>query len=201
MGRLLLAMRPWAKHLFAGGVLAGAVIASACKEPVHDAQVRALGDEIDGVAPDQHHRAGQPCVVCHGDIGPAEQRFSVAGTVFFGPTKLVGQEGVEVLMVDSLGSSPNVPVVTNCVGNFFVTPEQWSPAFPILVKIKRGQQEQVMQSHISRDGSCASCHRNEVDIDSAGPVYLVNANDEKAQEAPRSANCPVNPDITPRRGN
>ena len=58
-----------------GGVLS-------CYDPVHDQEVAALGGEAPGVSPGPTHRPGQPCNVCHGGVGPANLRFSVAGTVY-----------------------------------------------------------------------------------------------------------------------
>ena len=56
--------------------------AISCYDPVHDQEVAALGGEAPGVPQGPLHRPGQPCNVCHGGIGPANLRFSVAGTVY-----------------------------------------------------------------------------------------------------------------------
>lgn len=189
--------RPWILGLAlpAAGLLGGL---GSCSEPVHDQEVEALGPEQGGVPAGEHHRAGQPCLVCHGALGPSEHRFSVAGTVFFGPSKAVGQEGVEVLMVDAANTSPP-PIRTNCVGNFFVRFEQWNPRYPVLVRVARGDKEQSMISHVGREGSCAGCHRlGPPDFDSPGHVFLVSKAEEGSTPIPEPSFCPVSP--TPRRG-
>src|SRR5262252_5541870 len=105
------------------------VVAGSCAEPVHDLQVKALGDDPQGIPDNEFHRAGQPCLTCHGFFGPATQRFAVAGTVFSGPDKGIGADQVTVELVDSEGSQRTVP--TNCVGNFFIKAEDWDPGFPL----------------------------------------------------------------------
>jgi cytochrome c553 len=182
------------RGLFWIPVIGVVVTLASCKEPVHEAQIRALGDEVPGVAVGEYHRAGQPCLTCHGYEGPSNVRFTIAGTVFFGPTRLVGQEGVEIDLIDSFGSKPLVPVKTNCVGNFFVRPNEWEPAFPIRVQVRRGDILQKMESHISRDGSCAACHALKARIDAAAPIYMVGADQEKNQTPP-TTECPVNPNL------
>ena len=70
---------------FAGCVVAGLLtwaLVGCFVDPVHDEQVAALGPEPAGESPGPLHRPGQPCLVCHGGLGPAHQSFSVAGTVF-----------------------------------------------------------------------------------------------------------------------
>jgi hypothetical protein len=155
-------------------------------DPVHQAEVDALGGEAPGVSPGPYHRAGQPCTVCHGPEGPAETRFVLAGTVFTQPSQPQGIGGVEVLMVDSVGSSPPAgSVITNCVGNFFVTRDLWDPAFPIRAAVLLGTTGAQMVSHIGRAGSCASCHVGTPTLDSPGRVYV--------GAPPSNASCPVDP--------
>jgi hypothetical protein len=157
------------------------------EDPVHQAQVDALGGETSGVPRGPYHRAGQPCTVCHGSEGPASTQFTVAGTIFAGPDARVGVDGAEVLFVDSLGSSPPPgAAVTNCVGNFFLTTDTWNPAFPIRVAVASGQSVQQMVGHIGRQGSCAFCHKDPRGLDSPGHVFA------GVMAAPAAA-CPVNP--------
>jgi hypothetical protein len=154
--------------------VAACLSAASCGlDPVHDAQVRALGPESDSVEPGPYHRPGQPCVVCHGGEGPAEATFVLAGTVFSGPNTAVGVGGVEVIMVDSLGTSPpSGSVVTNCVGNFYVSRETWDPAFPIRAAVVSGAAGAEMVSHIGRAASCAQCHTSPPGQQSPGYVYI-----------------------------
>jgi hypothetical protein len=169
-------------------VAAGCGIDPLHEDPVHQAQVAALGGET-SVPRGPYHRAGQPCTVCHGSEGPASTQFTVAGTIFAGPDQRVGLDGAEVLFVDSLGSSPPPgSTVTNCVGNFFVTADTWNPAFPIRVAVASGQSVQQMVGHIGRQGSCGFCHKDPRGLDSPGHVYA-------GVPAAPSANCPANPTL------
>lgn len=172
------------------GLLACAGIAGSCADPIHDQAVAAQGPEVAGVDPSEFHRAGQQCTVCHEAAGPAKTTFRVAGTVFFGPAKLVGAEGVNVEMIDSLGS--NYTAVTNCVGNFYVPPEAWDPAFPIFVQLQApgAAGPLKMHSQISREGSCAGCHHDPSNYDSPGHVH---ASTQEPAQPFIDPNCPVNP--------
>ena len=51
----------------------------ATSTPCTTSAVNALGPEAADIPQGQYHRAGQPCVVCHGDEGPANKQFSIAG--------------------------------------------------------------------------------------------------------------------------
>ena len=53
-----------------------------CNDATHDEEVAALGAEDPAVPPGPDHRPGQPCLTCHGGIGPAKQQFSIGGTVY-----------------------------------------------------------------------------------------------------------------------
>jgi hypothetical protein len=160
--------------------------------PVHEAAVQALGPEQPGVPQGPYHRAGQPCTVCHSGQGPAHTVFSLAGTVFSAPftassdAGAVGVDQATVGVVDDDGSEHSI--LTNCVGNFYVTPDAYSPAFPILVNVsKEGAGVVPMMGHIGREASCAECHTDPSGTTSPGRVFLptpASAND---------ASCPVSP--------
>lgn len=171
-------------------IAAAAVLASCAVDPVHNAAVNALGGEISGVPQGEYHRAGQPCTTCHGALGPAKTTFTIAGTVFYGPKKAIGVDNVQIIMVDSLNSS--FTAYTNCVGNFFVAPEQWKPSFPVLVQISKDGTTRGMQSHIGREPSCANCHKDPPYYDSQGHIHLVDqaVEDQNTYKPPA---CPVNP--------
>jgi hypothetical protein len=183
-----------------------AAIAGACDaDPVHTAAVTALGPEVAGIPKGEYHRAGQPCVTCHGGEGPASTQFVIAGTVFYGPanssnTPPIGVGDVNVLLEDDSGSQ--FQVTTDCVGNFFIKPGDWPggghPAFPVLVTVQ-GQPEKTdlqvsMQSHIGRDGSCADCHQYPTQLNyfqTPGLIHLSPADDPNFQGT--DPNCPVSP--------
>ena len=137
------------------------VLIACAGDPVVDRAETALGPEKPGEIPGPYHRAGQPCTTCHRDDGPAPS-FAVAGTV-------LGGGGVTVTLADRGGARRTV--VTNDVGNFFVTSDEWSPQWPITVKLASGDgTTRAMETPIFREGSCAKCHRDPKGPSSAGPV-------------------------------
>lgn len=179
--------------------LAAASAFSACStDPVHDDAVSALGPEAANIPKGQYHRAGQPCVVCHGPEGPANTQFSIAGTVFFGPANNaapVGVGNVTVQLEDD--SQSKFSVTTNCVGNFWVKPSDWNPAFPVLASIAGNPQgtmlQQTMVSHIGRDPSCGDCHQYPTNLNyyqTPGLIHLSPTDDPKYKGDP---SCPASP--------
>ena len=166
----------------------------ACSDPVHDGAVAAQGKETTGVPIGEFHRAGQPCVVCHEDHGPASDAvFTVAGTIFAGTDKWVGVDGAFVEMTDS-GSSKYI-AKTNCVGNFFVRPSDWNPKFPILVRVAKGSAKRSMRTPIGRETSCNNCHvtviNDENQFGSMPHINLFGGDDPNGV----AKDCPVNPDL------
>lgn len=142
-----------------------AALQASCGDPVADARVEALGGEAEGVPPGELHRPGQPCVLCHGDAGSAEPLMSVGGTVFAAPVGRAPMAGAVVELTDAEGAV--VRRTTNCAGSFFVTREEWQPAFPLRAAIEYaaaapgeppGTRRIAMATAIGRDGSCAGCH-------------------------------------------
>jgi hypothetical protein len=63
---------------------------------------------------------------------------------------------------------------TNAAGNFYVTPSQWRPAFPLQVSVDYQGRTLDMDSTVGRDGACASCHVDPASADSPGHVYAVS---------------------------
>jgi len=147
---------------------------AACQDAEHDNDVAALGPEAPGVSPGPTHRPGQPCLVCHGGIGPAKLQFSVAGTVYANRFDTsTPQQNALVELQDATGFYWHV--TTNSVGNFFVLHSDWSPTFPIIVpqvKDPVTNQSQAMITLDNREGSCAACHGTTAGTDSVGPVYV-----------------------------
>ena len=141
-----------------------------CSDPVHDQRVAALGPEVDGVVPGPLHRPGQPCGACHGDEGPADPIFSLSGTVYRASDGEQPLFGVTVRAIDSSGAQ--YATTTNCAGNFYVTPDQFTPSWPIWLKVEYGATSAEMRSVASREGSCAACHDGDPSPHSAGRVFL-----------------------------
>ena len=165
-----------------------------CADPVLSDAVSALGNETSGIPKGEFHRAGQPCVTCHQEGGPASDvPFTVAGTVFAQPMREVGVENAEVRMTDSDGTKYTAK--TNCVGNFFVKPDDWQPKFPILVEVAKNNVRQSMKSAIGREGSCGGCHTVDLEpsdpLSQVGHIYLFGTDEPGSPEG--AADCSVDP--------
>ena len=165
-----------ASVLVSFAALAATLPAAAC-DPVHDDAVAALGPEAPGVRRGPLHRPGQPCLLCHdGSLGDP-QRFTVAGTVFERSGTTVGAQDVTVALLDANGSSAQL--TTNAAGNFYTTPGQYDPTFPLRVTVTAAGGNAVkMQTLIEGNGttepngSCASCHFEPPGPSSPGHVCL-----------------------------
>lgn len=150
-------------------------VLSGCQSPVQDDEIEAWGGEEPGVPPSEFHRPGQPCVLCHGEYQGDEPIISVGGTVFATPTKARPVGGVKVTLIDSDGQVASK--TTNCIGNFFFTPDEFTPVFPLRAEIEcpipgaTTTKRFVMGTRIGRDGSCASCHNGPPAPDSPGWIY------------------------------
>jgi hypothetical protein len=165
-------------------------IAPACGNPVIDTKIEALGGEQAGVPPGPYHRPGQPCTLCHSDYYGVSPKIVIGGTVFADLNSFKTVEDVEVVLTDSIGETRTL--VTNCIGNFYITADTWNPQFPLAAEIRfpvyntDGTEQtdptdkskvirkvKAMGSVISRDGSCASCHSlygRKPEVDAAGTV-------------------------------
>lgn len=146
------------------------VLALAC-EGTSDSEdaIATLGPEQAGVSQGPLHRAGQPCLVCHN--GTEATKLSVAGTIYARQDAADPLSDVRVELIDAIGM--RYTAATNCAGNFFVRPSDFTPTFPLWVAIERDGIRQEMESPINGDGSCGSCHAAEEGPRSAGRVYLL----------------------------
>ena len=165
---------------------------SSCGDPVHEAEVNALGPEAPGVPHGPTHRPGQPCLTCHGGLGPGNPTFVVAGTIYLneyvpGTSSYAPLVGGDVHLVDANGLTYDA--ITNSVGNFYVTQDEWSPTFPLgnvhpdgsptgidISVAPAGQPTNAtpMTTSIDRGGvyaSCAYCHFDPPGPTSVGHVY------------------------------
>lgn len=132
-----------------------ALPALACTNPVHSEAIDALGPEV-GEDEGDEHRPGQPCLVCHGGLGPGEPDFSFGGTVYETAGSTAPAANVVVTIKDAKGRE--ISRTTNDVGNFYVRREELDPTFPATVKLARGKEGEEMASSIGGTGSCADCH-------------------------------------------
>lgn len=178
----------------------GAGYTSAClnEDPLHTNAVNALGPEAANIPQGQYHRAGQPCGVCHGAEGPANTQFALAGTVFFGPGSTSNPVGVGNVTIQFLDDAQSMfSVQTNCVGNFWVSPSDWTPQFPVLVSIAGAPQgttlTATMQSHIGRDPSCGNCHQYPTNLNYYETPGLIHLNGTDNSTYTGDSTCPVSP--------
>ncbi|MEM6791437.1 MAG: hypothetical protein AAF715_28220 [Myxococcota bacterium] len=159
----------------------GMMAIGGCRSPVLDEERDLLGDELPDVEPSEFHRPGQPCLRCHDSAGGSEPEMVVAGTIFATPEGRVPVERARITIEDPRGNQ--VTALTNCVGNFFITREEWPDiVFPLRVSAPRcGLPLEVdpetvtpspgMDSLIHRDGACAGCHQGAPSAASPGWVY------------------------------
>jgi hypothetical protein len=150
--------------------LAFMTVLVAC-DPVHQNEIDALGGNMPGVSNGPLHRPGQRCLVCHDGALGDPREFSVAGTVFRRPSDREPVEGARVTLDGSDGST--FEAVTNAAGNFYLTPSEWTPTFPMRTSVAWQGQRIPMHTNVGRDGSCASCHVDPAAANSPGHVYLV----------------------------
>lgn len=146
--------------------LALALTSVSCIDPFHDQAVADLGPEAKGVEEGEEHRPGQPCLTCHGGLGPGPD-FVAAGTVYLTPTSTTGVEGAVVVLKDAAGTEKRVE--TNEVGNFYVKEGKWRPVFPLAVRIEYGKDKATMYTRIGRNAGCGSCHKRDA---TGGPDHM-----------------------------
>lgn len=195
-------------RLLAGAALvAAASAATSCRlDPVHSSAVSILGPEDDTLYPpeSEYHRPGEPCALCHSDKGPADRKFVLGGTVFWGPDDYGARvDNAYVRILDA--NKTKRCFVTNCNGNFYVDAKDFSKiTFPILVSVERtvdpGNDESTlairrMSGHIGREASCATCHIQGLrDFASPGQIRLFNSDQEFRDKGIPLVDCPPPPD-------
>jgi hypothetical protein len=169
--------------LVVSAVLLLGCTAIACGDPVHDEAVAALGGETPGIPAGPLHRPGQPCVTCHGGMGPAESEFSIAGTVYLLSREDRPAVGAAIEIQDVTGTIFRGPA--NEAGNFYISSDDWTPNYPLRAKATFGNTTKQMLTHISLHGSCADCHYNPPGQNSPGHIFLAtNASDLAGSAAP-----------------
>jgi hypothetical protein len=108
----------------------------------------------------------------------------LAGTVYLDAKSGTPVDNVQVTATDSTGKT--FTATTNCAGNFFVRPKEFSPTFPIWLEMQGGAVYRSMESASFREGSCATCHFDPAGPSSAGPVYLL---EDPSVEKPPPSQC------------
>ncbi len=144
--------------------------------------ITSLGPEKTGIRPGPLHRGGQPCLVCHDGSGPGGNTFAFAGTVYATPTDPTPVNAASILVTDATGKQKEV--FSNCAGNFLEQLSNFDAVFPLRVEVEcevplpagspantpKQTRRSVMQTRISRDGSCSSCHSGDPGPSSPGRV-------------------------------
>jgi len=136
-------------------------------DPVKSHLIESLGGETPGIPKGPLHRAGQPCVACHQESGPADTVFSLAGTVYVDATTMPPPKPLpdaRIHFIDASGKTYDTGA--NCAGNFFVMDADYHPNWPVWTSVifgtAGGQPVEVpMESPIYREGSCAMCHQDD----------------------------------------
>jgi hypothetical protein len=141
-----------------------------CVDATHNEEVQALGGETPGVPRGPLHRPGQPCLTCHGGLGPASHQFSVGGTVYAVRSASAPAVGAQVQIEDINGSV--YTATTNAAGNFYIPIDTWQPTYPTQMQVSLGGLSQQMATHAGRNGSCAGCHTSPQGPTSPGAVYV-----------------------------
>ena len=141
------------------------------EDPLHKAQVAALGPENPAVKIGPLHRPGQACAVCHRVDGLATP-YVAAGTVYRDPMSTVGVGDAEVVLADLAGN--RFKTKTNCVGNFYVKTSEFRPVVPFWVTVQLGEFPYEMGSPIHREASCSACHSDPAAPDAAGHVFVTD---------------------------
>lgn len=140
-------------------------------DPLHRSEMERLGPEDPAVARGPLHRPGQPCGACHRPDADAPD-YLVAGTIYRDPVASIGVADAEVVLTDSAGKT--FTIKSNCVGNFYVRPNEFPAVFPLWVSVQLGEFPFKMASPIHREASCAACHSDPVGPASAGHVYVTD---------------------------
>ena len=175
-------MSPAARVTLVAVILGAA--ASCLADPTHNREVDELGSDPTHERNGPLHRAGEPCLDCHGGSGPGNVQFSVAGTVYRSHDVVTGVQNADVTLTDSTGAS--ITLLTNEVGNFYVSPSLYDPVYPMWVTVSYtgpsgGFAQTSMQTHVGREGSCGACHQDPEAVDQAGHVYVTSDDSEFPQ--------------------
>jgi hypothetical protein len=163
------AVRTLPRRLALALVLVLAWGAAAC-DPVHSDAVSALGGEAPGVRTGPLHRPGQPCLLCHDGAMLDPPAFSIAGTVFLHPGDRTPVDGARVTLTDVDGKT--FTAQTNQAGNFYVTPGQFTPHYPMIARVSSSGLTVSMNTLIGEQGSCNGCHVDPAGAASPGHVSL-----------------------------
>ena len=175
-----------------------------CGNAAIDDKITALQD--DNLRPSAFHRAGQPCILCHGVYKGASPELVIGGSVFAGipdnpKAKPIPVPGAKIIITDALNNvngakSPDThDITTNCAGNFGLTHDEVvtrlgfdTIAFPLKVSVvcPKGGRTLEMKGRIAREGPCGGCHVGQKSENSPGLIVC----DGSGAEVPTPQSCP-----------
>jgi hypothetical protein len=159
------------RHFGLVGALIGALGSAGCGDPAHDDAVSALGPERAGVPKGPEHRAGQPCLTCHGEDGPADLVMTFGGTIYAHENSEAPAPNAIVRVVGS--DLRTYETTTNCVGNFWIPAHELEPLLPAGAAVTSGNTSRVMRTQMHRTGSCNECHVSREAPSSPGRVWVL----------------------------
>lgn len=181
---------------------AAVLLCVSCSDPLRDGKIEVLGEEEGAFPPNEIHRPGQPCVACHSVYEGAQPLISIGGTLFTDPDRDDPDElGLQLVpqhiirLIDSEGTIKDL--VTNRCGNFFVTQDEFDPAYPVRAELYGPGPDDtlipidVMASRIGRDGSCGACHAHPATSQSPGVVFVPDGRLDPEIELPKRSACPT----------
>jgi mono/diheme cytochrome c family protein len=148
-------------------------VVAACGDPVHDRAVEALGPEKPGVPKGPLHRAGQPCLTCHGGDGPGSPEMEFGGTAYAFEGDPAPAAGAAVRLLDA--NNRTYDVTANCAGNFWVPKGAFGGTFPMTAAVSVGGLSRVMTTQMHREGACADCHTDPAGVGTPGQLWVLPA--------------------------
>ena len=145
----------------------------------------ALGPDFGQYETGPYHRAGFPCVTCHGGLWwQPTPAFELAGTVYQRSSGGAASRNAAIDIKDASGHA--FTARTNSAGNFFVVvagnqPQQygdgrseipWQLDFPLSVRVRASGADQPMRSRVWKERSCAACHNGTPTAESNGRIFI-----------------------------
>lgn len=145
----------------------------------------ALGPDTGRYDTGPYHRAGFPCVTCHGGLWwQPTPAFELAGTVYQRSSGGAASGNAAIEIKDASGHA--FTAHTNSAGNFFVVVAgskaqqqgegrseiPWRLDFPLSVRVRASGVDQPMRSRVWNERSCAACHTGNPSAASNGRIFV-----------------------------
>lgn len=112
-----------------------------------------------------HHLPGENCLACHdGNSANGAPKFTVAGTLYNGPSGAAPVPNTAVVVIDSTGRRIVMPTQQN--GNFYTSAEL---TFPVTTLASQCPKTKTMQGGATGNCNARGCHAAG---DPSGRIYL-----------------------------